>query len=55
MYVAFPVIKEADEAKVAEVIYTDYDPEQEHYLLMATSDGREHQPGKFRFVKLQPG
>lgn len=39
MYVAFPVIKEADEAKVAEVIYTDYDPEQEHYLLIAIQSG----------------
>ncbi len=39
MYVAFPVIKEADEAKVAEVIYTDYDPEQEHYFLIALQTG----------------
>ena len=39
MYVAFPVIKEADEAKVAEVIYTDYDPEQEHYFLLALQAG----------------
>lgn len=35
MYVAFPVIKEADQAKEAEVIYTAYDPEQEHYVLLA--------------------
>ena len=35
MYVAFPVIKEADQAKEAEVIYTNYDPEQEHYFLIA--------------------
>ena len=39
MYVAFPVIKEADEAKVAEVIYTDYDPKQEHYFLLALRTG----------------
>ena len=39
MYTAFPVIKEADEAKVAEVIYTDYDPEQEHYFLLALQAG----------------
>jgi len=35
MYVEFPEIKEADEAKEAEVIYTEYDPEQEHYFLLA--------------------
>ncbi len=39
MYVAFPVIKEADEAKEAEVIYTDYDPDQEHYFLLAMQAG----------------
>ena len=35
MYVEFPEIKEADQAKEAEVIYSNYDPEQEHYLLIA--------------------
>jgi len=35
MYVEFPEIKEAEEAKVAEVIYREYDPEQEHYFLIA--------------------
>ena len=39
MYVAFPVIKEADEAKEAEVIYTDFDPDQEHYFLLAMQAG----------------
>ena len=39
MYVAFPVFKEADEAKVAEVIYSDYDPDQEHYVLIALQSG----------------
>lgn len=39
MYETFPVIKEADEAKVAEAIYTDYDPEQEHYFLLALQAG----------------
>ncbi|MEN8229010.1 MAG: tetratricopeptide repeat protein [Bacteroidota bacterium] len=35
MYVEFPEIKEADQAKEAEVIYSVYDPEQEHYFLIA--------------------
>ena len=35
MYVAFPVIKEADQAKEAEVIYMDHDPEQEHHFLIS--------------------
>jgi len=35
MYVEFPEIKEADQAKEAEVIYTSADPEQEHYFLIA--------------------
>ena len=35
MYVEFPEIKEADQAKEAEVIYSTYDPEQEHYFLIA--------------------
>ena len=39
MFVAFPVIKEAEEAKVAEEIYTDFDPEQEHYFLLALQSG----------------
>ncbi len=39
MFVAFPVIREAEEAKVAEEIYTAYDPEQEHYFLLALQLG----------------
>jgi hypothetical protein len=39
MYVAFPVIKEAEEAKVAEVVYADFDPGQEHYFLLALQPG----------------
>jgi len=39
MYVAFPVIKEADEARVAEEIYLNYDPEQQHYFLLALQAG----------------
>lgn len=39
MFVAFPVIKQAEEAKVAEEIYTMYDPEQEHYFLIALQAG----------------
>lgn len=39
MYVAFPVIKQADEAKVAEEIYSVYDPSQEHYFLLALQSG----------------
>jgi len=35
MYVEFPEIKEADQAREAEVIYSVYDPEQEHYFLIA--------------------
>lgn len=38
MYVAFPVIKEADEAKVAEEIYF-YDPEAQHILIIALNAG----------------
>ena len=34
MYVAFPVIKEADEVKVAEVIYR-FEPDSRHYLCLA--------------------
>jgi tetratricopeptide (TPR) repeat protein len=39
MYVAFPVIREAEEARVAEEVYTKYDPEQEHYFLLALPAG----------------
>ena len=35
MYVAFPVIKEADQAREAEAIYTGYDASQEHHFLIA--------------------
>ncbi len=35
MYIEFPEIKEADQAKEAEVIYSVFDPEQEHYFLIA--------------------
>jgi len=37
--VAFPVIREAEEARVAEEIYTRYDPGQEHYFLLALKQG----------------
>jgi hypothetical protein len=40
MFVAFPVIKEAEEAREAEEIYTQYDPGQPHYVLLAL-DKRE--------------
>ena len=40
MYVEFPEIKEADQAKEAEVIYTDFDPEQEHFVLIALHSGQ---------------
>ncbi len=39
MFVAFPVIREAEEARVAEEIYTRYDPGQEHYFLLALKQG----------------
>lgn len=39
MYETFPVIKEADEAKEAEVLYTEFDPDQEHYFLLALEAG----------------
>jgi hypothetical protein len=39
MFVAFPVIKEAEEAKVGEEIYAGYNPEQEHYFLLALMRG----------------
>ncbi|MCK5135371.1 MAG: tetratricopeptide repeat protein [Bacteroidales bacterium] len=39
MYVAFPVIKEADQAREAEEIYTLFDPEQEHHFLIALHSG----------------
>jgi tetratricopeptide (TPR) repeat protein len=35
MFEAFPVIKEAEEARVAEEIYTTYDSTQQHYFLLA--------------------
>lgn len=41
MYVAFPVIKEADEVREAEEIYTTFDPEQEHYFLLALRSGED--------------
>jgi len=39
MYVEFPEIKEADQAKEAEIIYSVYDPEQEHHFLIALHSG----------------
>jgi len=39
MYVAFPVIKEADQAREAEEIYTLLDHEQEHNFLIALHTG----------------
>ena len=39
MFVAFPVIKEAEEAKVGEEIYTEFDPDQEHYFLITMPAG----------------
>ncbi len=39
MYVEFPVIKEADQAREAEVIYSEYDSIQEHYFLIALHSG----------------
>jgi len=39
MYVAFPVIKEADQAREAEEIYTVFDLEQEHHFLIALLPG----------------
>ncbi len=39
MFEAFPVIKQAEEAKVAEEIYSVYDPDQEHYFLLALETG----------------
>ncbi|MGW8315018.1 MAG: type IX secretion system periplasmic lipoprotein PorW/SprE [Bacteroidales bacterium] len=41
MYVAFPVIKEADEVKEAEEIYTTLDPGQKHYFLLALRSGED--------------
>lgn len=37
LYETFPVIKEAEEARVAEEIFTAYDPGQPHYFLIALS------------------
>ncbi|MEN8156322.1 MAG: tetratricopeptide repeat protein [Bacteroidota bacterium] len=39
MFVAFPVIKDAEDARVAEEIYTTFDPGQEHYFLLALQQG----------------
>ena len=39
MFVAFPVIKEAEEAKTGEEIYTEFDPDQEHYFLLSMPFG----------------
>lgn len=39
MYVAFPVIREADQAREAEAIYTGYDAGQEHLFLVALRTG----------------
>jgi tetratricopeptide (TPR) repeat protein len=39
MYVTFPVIREAEEARVAEVTYSGFDPAQEHYFLLALEKG----------------
>lgn len=41
MYVAFPVIQEADQAREAEEIYTTYDPSQKHYFLLALRSGED--------------
>ena len=41
MYVEFPEIKEADQVKEAEVIYSNYDPQQEHYFLIALNSGED--------------
>jgi hypothetical protein len=35
MYVEFPEIKEAAQAQEAEALYTAYDPEQEHHVMIA--------------------
>jgi tetratricopeptide (TPR) repeat protein len=39
MFVAFPVIRKAEEAKKAEEIYSIFDPAQEHYFLLALQSG----------------
>ncbi|HDS07000.1 MAG TPA: tetratricopeptide repeat protein [Bacteroides sp.] len=41
LYETFPVIREAEEARVAEEIYSVYAPEATHYFLIAL-DGREN-------------
>jgi tetratricopeptide (TPR) repeat protein len=41
MFVAFPVIREAEEAREAEEIYSGYDPEQQHYFLLALEGGED--------------
>ena len=40
MFVAFPVIREAEQAREAEEIYSQYDPAQQHYFLLVL-DSRE--------------
>jgi tetratricopeptide (TPR) repeat protein len=50
MYVAFPVIKEADEAKEAEVIYTEFMPEQKHYFLLALRSGQDMNQVSFNLL-----
>jgi len=39
MFVEFPEIKEAEQAKEAEEVYIGYNPEQEHYFLLALRSG----------------
>ena len=41
MFVAFPVIREAEEAREAEEIYSGYDPDQQHYFLLALEGGED--------------
>jgi outer membrane protein assembly factor BamD (BamD/ComL family) len=41
LYVTFPVIKEAEQAREAEVIYTVYAPGDEHYFLIALNSGED--------------
>jgi tetratricopeptide (TPR) repeat protein len=41
LYVTFPVIREAEQAREAEEIYTEYAPDQEHYFLIALRSGED--------------
>ncbi len=41
MYVAFPVIREADEVREAEEIYTGFQAAQEHYFILALRTGQD--------------